>query len=233
MTVAALIKYDQGTSHPPAGQALIGTLGTPVTASNGNNADVERWVYAWIATPTGSAILPGVISDGLLPTTTFTPDLTGTYVLALDVYDQFGNVSHDVRCFAVEEASGLVIPNFDADAGSMNFGGQKFGWHPYIEAHLKALNPATVTIPALNIDWQASSYFKKTLGAGANAITFSNVFDKPIMVALTGAGSTVTWPGTVKWLGGTVPTQTASGTDVYTFVSIGGTVYGTVIQNFL
>lgn len=40
----------------------------------------------------------------------------------------------------------------------------------------------------------------------------------------------VTWP-TVSWPGGTPPTQTASGVDVYTFVNDGSTIYGSVVQN--
>ena len=39
----------------------------------------------------------------------------------------------------------------------------------------------------------------------------------------------LTWP-TVKWAGGVVPTQTASGTDVYTFIKRGANVFGSVVQ---
>lgn len=235
MAIAALIKYDQGASHPPAGQALIGTLGVVVTASNGDNADVKRWEWEWRATPTGSTILPGIIASGQVPTINFTPDVRGTYVLVLRVYDRFGNVREDERCFSVLETTGRLIPNFDADASSMNFGGQKFGWHPYIEAHLKAITggggiPPSVAMPANNVDWSAGDVFTKTLAAGANTFTFSNTSDgQTIVVIVTGAASTLAWP-TVKWAGGTPPTQTASGIDVYTFVKAGSTIYGSVVQ---
>jgi hypothetical protein len=80
------------------------------------------------------------------------------------------------------------------------------------------------------VDWAVASTHAKTLGAGANTLAFSNATDgQCVIVVLTGAASTVTWP-TVKWAGGTVPTQTASGIDVYTFVKVGSTIYGSVVQ---
>lgn len=90
---------------------------------------------------------------------------------------------------------------------------------------------SSVTLSALNVDWSTSYVFAKTLASGANAITFSSTSDgQTIVVALTGAASTVTWPS-IKWPGGTAPTQTASGTDVYTFVDQNGTIYGSVVQD--
>jgi hypothetical protein len=91
------------------------------------------------------------------------------------------------------------------------------------------VDASALAIPALDIDWSAASIFTKTLSAGANVITFSNTADGTIIVVLTGAASTVTWP-TVKWSGGISPTQTASGTDVYTFVKAGASIYGSVLQ---
>ena len=85
-------------------------------------------------------------------------------------------------------------------------------------------------VSALAIDWATGAVFTKTLSAGANTFTFANASSgRVIMVRLTGAASTVTWP-TVKWAGGAAPTQTASGTDVYTFVHDGTSIYGSVVQ---
>lgn len=88
-------------------------------------------------------------------------------------------------------------------------------------------------ISALNIDWSLDDgNFYKTLSSGSNVITFSNVREgQTINVTLTGASSTVTWP-TAKWPGGSAPTQTASGTDVYTFKRTNGVTYGAVQQAF-
>ena len=88
----------------------------------------------------------------------------------------------------------------------------------------------SVAVPALALDWSAGNVFTKTLASGANTFTFANSVDgQTIVVIVTGASSTLSWP-TVKWTGGTPPTQTASGTDVYTFVKAGSTIYGSVVQ---
>jgi hypothetical protein len=88
----------------------------------------------------------------------------------------------------------------------------------------------STAIAALSIDWSLGGVYTKTLSAGANTFTFANATDgQQIIVILTGAVSTVTWP-TVKWPGGVAPTQTSAGTDVYTFVKAGTTIYGTAAQ---
>lgn len=98
----------------------------------------------------------------------------------------------------------------------------------------RALIPATVTISASDIDWSAGTAFTKTLAANTT-FTFSNTQDaQTIVVGLTNTASnyTVTWP-TVKWSGGAAPTQTTGAkTDVYTFVKLGSTFYGSAVQNF-
>lgn len=50
----------------------------------------------------------------------------------------------------------------------------------------------------------------------------------------TGAAYTITWSPTIKWRGGTAPTPTPTNlkTDIYTFLQIGGTLYGDVGLNF-
>lgn len=92
---------------------------------------------------------------------------------------------------------------------------------------------AAQAIAAYAIDWTLSNVFTKTLAAGANTFTFSNAASGMVIsVRLTsdGGGSTVTWP-TVKWAGGAPPTQTSTGTDVYTFVHDGTDIYGSVVQD--
>lgn len=87
-------------------------------------------------------------------------------------------------------------------------------------------------VPALSIDWSQSRAFSKTLATGAQVFTFANATDgQCITIAVTGVGgTTVTWP-TVAWASGVAPTQTAPGTDVYTFTKIGSTIYGSVVQD--
>lgn len=89
---------------------------------------------------------------------------------------------------------------------------------------------STTAVSAMAIDWSLSGTFSKTLAAGANTFTFSNATDgQCIIVKVTGAASTLTWP-TVLWAGGVAPTQTASGVDIYTFVKIGSDIFGSVVQ---
>jgi hypothetical protein len=93
---------------------------------------------------------------------------------------------------------------------------------------------ATNAIASTAIDWSLpGNVHSKTLGANTT-FTFSNTLDgKTIVVALTNTASnyTVTWP-TVAWTGGAAPTQTVGAkTDVYTFVKIGSTIFGSVVQN--
>ncbi|HQY59853.1 MAG TPA: hypothetical protein PK141_00525 [Polyangiaceae bacterium] len=89
---------------------------------------------------------------------------------------------------------------------------------------------AAIAVSAMAIDWSLGAVFTKTLAAGANVFTFSNqASGMVIVVRVTGAASTLTWPA-VLWAGGVAPTQTASGTDIYTFVHDGTSIYGSVVQ---
>ncbi len=93
------------------------------------------------------------------------------------------------------------------------------------------INPAVVAMGALNIDWNAGDIHTKTLAAGANVFTMSNVGTKRkvVSVRVTGAASTLTWdPGAgppILFPGGTPPTQSPSGEDVYTLMYDGTSVY--------
>lgn len=92
--------------------------------------------------------------------------------------------------------------------------------------------PSSV-IPVADIDWSLAGVYTQTLANGATTFTFSNDTDGwLITVILTGdaGGSTVTWPA-VAWAGGAPPTQTPTGTDVYTFVKAGTTIYGSVVAD--
>lgn len=94
---------------------------------------------------------------------------------------------------------------------------------------------AAIEIDDHEINWEEGQVFYKNLDAGANAFTFGNlVSGKAISVRLTGnpGNSTVTWPAGTEWSGGAAPTQTPTGTDVYTFLYDGITVYGAVIQDY-
>jgi hypothetical protein len=94
--------------------------------------------------------------------------------------------------------------------------------------NVKALNGIIVAVPAMDIVWSNGAIFTKTLAAGANTFTWSGTTSgQVIYVLVTGAASTLSWPAGIKWPGGSTPTQTAAGVDLYSFINIGGTIYGT------
>lgn len=94
--------------------------------------------------------------------------------------------------------------------------------------------PGSVAIAASDIDWSLAAVFYKTLGVNT-AFTFSNTQDgKTIIVSITNtAGNfTATWPAGIRWVNATEPILTTGAkTDVFTFVDVNGTLYGSVVQN--
>jgi hypothetical protein len=99
--------------------------------------------------------------------------------------------------------------------------------------------PTDDPIPAVDIDWDVAACggtFAKTITSNT-VFTFSNELNgKNISVEVTqgGAGTyTVAWPVGVKWAGGVVPTQTVGvgAVDIFTFIRINGTTYGSAVQD--
>lgn len=95
------------------------------------------------------------------------------------------------------------------------------------------LTVASVAIAALEVDWSSGPVHRKTLAANST-FTFANSTDgQTIVVALTNTASnyTVTWPA-AQWAGGAQPVQTVGAkTDIWTFVNVNGTIYGSVSQD--
>ncbi len=124
-------------------------------------------------------------------------------------------------------ANFLAAVTGETGTGAVVFGTSPTLTTPVINGQTQG---AAIAVAALEIDWALGAVFTKTLAAGANTFTFSNqASGMVIVVRVTGAASTLTWP-TVKWAGGAAPTQTASGIDVYTFVHDGTSIYGSVVQ---
>lgn len=93
---------------------------------------------------------------------------------------------------------------------------------------------ASIAIAAMDIDWSLGGTYTKTLAGGANTFTFSNAADGDvIIVEVTGVASTLAWPAGIKVPGGGgMPTQTASGKDIYTFVKTSTGISCTFAQAF-
>lgn len=136
MAVAAQIKFAQGLNVGIPGRALEGVVATPVDVTNGNDANVVRWVWSFVAVPPGSAVPLGLVSDGPANGFSFSPDLRGGYHVELFAYDIAGNFASDRRVFQVAELSGRRIPPFDATASALNFSGGLRGWAPMMEPWL-------------------------------------------------------------------------------------------------
>jgi hypothetical protein len=82
----------------------------------------------------------------------------------------------------------------------------------------------------VTIDLSTANNFRRQFTSSA-AVTFSNppagkAFGFTLLVVNGGSG-TITWPGTVRWAGGTgAPALTLSGTDILVFYTYdGGTTY--------
>jgi hypothetical protein len=82
----------------------------------------------------------------------------------------------------------------------------------------------------VTINLSTANNFRRQF-TSSGAVTFSNppagkAFGFTLLVVNGGSG-TITWPGTVRWAGGTgAPALTASGTDILVFYTYdGGTSY--------
>jgi hypothetical protein len=83
------------------------------------------------------------------------------------------------------------------------------------------------------IDWTNGNKQSATLGA-VTTISFTAPSGRGnlILVATNFGAYTPTWPGTVKWPGGTEPTWTAAGIDIIAFYYDGTNYYGVASLDF-
>ena len=107
----AAIRIDQPThATQPTGVAGRARddieLGEAVTLRNGNNSGVDSWRWELLARPTASTAR---LSNPILSTCTFTPDVVGTYRVKLSVNEGLeGEVAITVAI--VRDADGLRVP---------------------------------------------------------------------------------------------------------------------------
>ena len=146
----AAIRIDQ-PSHATQPTGVVGRarddleLAGAITLRNGDNSGVVAWRWELLYRPTGSL---ASLTNPVLPTVTFTPDVEGTYRLRLTVNDGLvGEVATTVA--VVRDVEGLRIPaagetteaNF-AINGAIN----TKGWHPDLEAYLVSLKTNTAVV---------------------------------------------------------------------------------------
>lgn len=134
---AAKIKFAQGSVQGADDEALIGVLGTEVTAQAVEAMDDYKWTV--VDVPPGSAVPTGIVAQGSTAASySFEPDERGGYHLELEGLSG-GRRTKSRKVFQVQEEGGWVIPPFDALARALNFGGQLRGWAKYIEDILRYL----------------------------------------------------------------------------------------------
>lgn len=118
---SALIQFAQGDHTDSAGKAVLGAYAdfSTVTVTNGNNTGVVSWKIYLLDAPPDSAAFPvgsqpQIIDQAIngTPSTTFTPDVAGTYRVMLEVTDSLGSVDRDIRCFGIPDRRGFVRPPF-------------------------------------------------------------------------------------------------------------------------
>ncbi len=128
MAAVASIKFTQGATTDLAGRALVGSVGSPVVVTNGNNTDVTHYKIELIDVPLGSAVPETTLADadGAVPSAPFTPDVSGTYQVKLTLNNN--PLLVDVRDFIVENAYGWKVPAAGSNRYSFNYAGQLKGW---------------------------------------------------------------------------------------------------------
>jgi len=146
--VTALIQFGQGLLGT-AGEAYEGDLvsGT-VNVQNDDNTNIASWRFTLLDVPPDSALATGVLAsaDDNTPTTSFVPDVFGSYRVMLEVFDTAGLVGttdKDIRNFGVRNARGIIIPSYQKlpdplpvqgsglpgqKPDEQNYAGQTRGW---------------------------------------------------------------------------------------------------------
>lgn len=104
----ASIVLDQTGLPPgtPGRSRNTGVAGVIVNARNNDNTNILRWRWS-LARPRASA---ATLSSTQGPTTTFTPDVDGTYALTLTVNEGKAVQQRQVLLFAVKNAAGKRFP---------------------------------------------------------------------------------------------------------------------------
>jgi len=135
----AILRFTQNAVVGTPGEAYLGATGLPVTIANHDNYGVENWKYEMLDVPAASAVPTGVLSNGIVTTATFTPDVRGCYLVRLTVTAYDGRKTRSVPlAFGILEINGNLIPPFGAIDKSINFGGQTRGWSKYFEEWIQA-----------------------------------------------------------------------------------------------
>lgn len=132
---SAQIVIDQ--SGAPAGSPSLSrsdlALSIPVVLTNGDNTSVRVWRWALVASPPGST---AVLTSTVGATTSFTPDIEGSYLIELQV-NEGRSGERDRRIAAVLNADGLRFP-VSGEGTEFNEDGNTQGYGPDLDEILRA-----------------------------------------------------------------------------------------------
>jgi hypothetical protein len=147
------------------------SLSVPVSLSNNDNTGVISWTWSFLSKPPGSA---ATLSTPNAPTSSFTPDLVGSYLIQLEVFGT-SDSSTDSKIGAVKTAVlGMRIPagkekkQFDATNGWM---GALYADFKSIDDNIEKIKNSTLdTTPGFltNKIVTTSGISSSTLNTGAN-----------------------------------------------------------------
>jgi len=106
---------------------------------------------------------------------------------------------------------------------------------PVLKDYAQSMNAMGAGGGARTIDLTLGNVVTCTVSASTVTFTFSNPpasgnAGSFTLILTNGGSQTVNWPASVKWAGGTVPTLTAAGVDLLSFLTTDGgtTWYGFV-----
>jgi hypothetical protein len=146
--------------------------------------------------PFSSSVPVGVAQTGSTPTWSFTPDVSGCFIIQLTVSDGATppSTASDARAFGIYETLGspYLIPSFTGDNNSLNFGGQTTGWDFYMEKWLKLVT----TLAAGSGITQLTGDVLAGPGTGSQVATVVALQGNPVANTSPTNTYVLTWNGT-------------------------------------
>jgi hypothetical protein len=127
----ALIKFTQGTTVFPAGEAAVGVLEFPlnpffpsqepaVLIENNDNTGVTSWKFELVDVPIGSVWATGVLSSGTVNKAWIIPDVPGSYRIKLTTFGGIPASDEDIRVFSVPNKKGWIIPPYQKNPDKLD-----------------------------------------------------------------------------------------------------------------